>query len=89
MTEPVNYVLDADIKGFFDSVGHEKLMRCLRKRICDPRLPRLVVRFLKAKAMNEWLRRSFDWPSFAAYLERYPLPRPRIYHNGYYPKATR
>lgn len=53
MTKPVNFVLDADIKGFFDSVDHEKLMACLRQRITDSSFLRLVVRFLKAGVMEE------------------------------------
>ncbi len=53
MTQPVNYVLDADIKGFFDSVDHRKLMSCLRKRVSDSRFLRLVSRFLKAGVMED------------------------------------
>lgn len=30
ITRPVNYVLDADIKGFFDSVDHKKLLKWLQ-----------------------------------------------------------
>lgn len=53
MTKPVNYVVDADIKGFFDSVDHKKLIACLRERITDSSFLRLVVRFLKAGVMEE------------------------------------
>ena len=53
MTQPVNYVLDADIKGFFDSVDHKKLMACLGTRVCDPKFLRLVARFLKAGVMED------------------------------------
>jgi group II intron reverse transcriptase/maturase len=44
----INYVVDADIKGFFDHVDHEWLMKFLQHRIMDPNILRLVVRFLKS-----------------------------------------
>jgi retron-type reverse transcriptase len=34
----VNWVLDADIRGFFDAIDHEWLMRFLEHAIADPRL---------------------------------------------------
>jgi group II intron reverse transcriptase/maturase len=48
MTQPVNHLVDADIKGFFDNVSHEWLLKFLRVRIKDPSLLLLVQRFLKA-----------------------------------------
>jgi len=48
MTQPINYVIDADIKGYFDSVSHSGLMQCLRVRIKDPSFLLLIERFLKA-----------------------------------------
>ncbi|NUN03900.1 MAG: group II intron reverse transcriptase/maturase [Bryobacteraceae bacterium] len=48
MTQPINHVIDADIKGFFDSVPHDRLMQCLQVRIKDPSLLLLIRRFLKA-----------------------------------------
>ena len=53
MTKPVNHVLDADIKGFFDNVEHDWLMRCLEQRISDKTLLRLIKRFLKAGVIEE------------------------------------
>ena len=44
----VNYIIDADIKGFFDNVDHQWLMRCLAERIGDKGLLRYIKRFLKA-----------------------------------------
>ena len=41
MSQYVNWVLDADIRSFFDSVDHEWLMRMLAHRIADPRVLRL------------------------------------------------
>lgn len=53
MTNPVNCVVDMDIEKFFDSVDHGWLMRCLKQRIEDTSLLRLIVRFLKAGIMEE------------------------------------
>ncbi len=53
MTKKVNYVLEADIKGFFDNVNHEWLMRFLNFDIADRRFLRYVKRFLIAGAMED------------------------------------
>jgi group II intron reverse transcriptase/maturase len=49
----VNYIVDADIKGFFNNVDHEWLMKMLENRIGDPNLLRLINRFLKAGIIEE------------------------------------
>ncbi len=43
-----NYILDADIKGYFDNIDHDKLIACLEMHIKDNNLLRLIKRFLKA-----------------------------------------
>ena len=48
-----NWVVDADIKGFFDNVDHEWLMRFLGHDIEDKNFLRYVKRFLKAGVMEE------------------------------------
>jgi len=48
----VNFIVDADIKGFFDHVDHDWLMKFLRHRIADPNILRLIGRFLKAGVME-------------------------------------
>lgn len=47
-----NYIVDVDIKGFFDHVDHKWLMKFLEHRIADRNLLRLIVRFLKAGVME-------------------------------------
>ena len=47
-----NYILDADIKGFFDNIDHDKLMLGLEMHIKDRNLLRLIKRFLKAGIME-------------------------------------
>lgn len=49
----VNWVLDADIRSFFDSISHEWLMRFLEHRIGDGRLLRLIGSWLRAGALDE------------------------------------
>jgi Reverse transcriptase (RNA-dependent DNA polymerase) len=44
----VNWIVDADIAGFFDAVSHEWLMRFVEHRIGDRRINRLVRKWLKA-----------------------------------------
>ena len=53
MTKKVNYVLEADIKGFFDNVNHEWLMKFLANDIEDKRFLRYVRRFLIAGIMED------------------------------------
>jgi len=48
MTKPINYVIEADIKGYFDNVSHKWMMEFLQVRIKDPSFLLLIRRFLKA-----------------------------------------
>lgn len=48
MTRPINHVIEADIKGCFDNISHDKLLACLEVRIKDPSLLSIIRRFLKA-----------------------------------------
>ena len=52
MFKPVSYVIEADIKGFFDNVSHSWMMRFLEVRIRDSSLLLLIRRFLKAGYME-------------------------------------
>lgn len=53
MARPVNCVVDMDIEKFFDTIDHAWMMKCLRVRIKDRSLLRLIGRFLKAGVMEE------------------------------------
>ena len=48
MGKQVNWVLDADIRGFFDAIDHGWLMKFLEHRIADRRLLRLIRKWLRA-----------------------------------------
>jgi group II intron reverse transcriptase/maturase len=50
---PVNWILDADIRSFFDGLSQEWLVRFLEHRIGDERVLRLVRKWLKAGVLDE------------------------------------
>ena len=52
--EKTNWVLDADIKGFFDHLDHEWIVKFIESRIKDPNIIRTVRRMLKAGIMKEF-----------------------------------
>ena len=54
------WLVEADIKGFFDHVDHDWLMRFLRERIGDPNVLRLIRRFLKAGVMEDGVLRASE-----------------------------
>jgi RNA-directed DNA polymerase len=45
---PVNHIVEADIKGFFDNVDQQWLMKFVAHRIADKRIQRMIKRFLRA-----------------------------------------
>jgi RNA-directed DNA polymerase len=49
----VNWILDLDLKSFFDNISHEKLVQLIEKRIADPRILRLIQKWLKAGVMED------------------------------------
>ena len=51
---PTNYILDADIRGFFDHIDHEWAVRFIEAKIKDPNITRLVRRMLKAGVMKDY-----------------------------------
>jgi RNA-directed DNA polymerase len=55
MFQPINHIVEADIKGFFDNVSHEKLMDFIRIRIKDTTLLNLIEKFLKAGYIEDGL----------------------------------
>lgn len=63
----VNWVLDADIRGFFDNVDHEWMLRFLQHRIADRRMLRLIQKWLKAGVSEDgvWLETKVGTPQGA------------------------
>jgi RNA-directed DNA polymerase len=54
------YIVEADIKSFFDNVDHEQLMLFLAHRIADKRMTRYIKRFLKAGIHEDGCHRASD-----------------------------
>ena len=54
----INWVLDADVRRFFDSVDHEWLLRMVAHRIADPRILRLIRQWLRAGVLEsgKWFK---------------------------------
>ncbi|WP_425288635.1 group II intron reverse transcriptase/maturase [Sinorhizobium glycinis] len=56
----VNYILDADIRSFFDEVSQEWLIRFIEHRIGDPRIIRLIRKWLKAGVLEDGVVRTSE-----------------------------
>jgi group II intron reverse transcriptase/maturase len=56
----VNWILDADIQSFFDSVSQEWLVRFVEHRIGDPRIIRLIQKWLKAGILEDGVVTASD-----------------------------
>lgn len=63
----VNWVLDADIRGFFDAIDHDWLMKFLKHRIADPRVLRLIRKWLRAGVSEDgtWSKTTVGTPQGA------------------------
>lgn len=66
-SSPVNWIFDADIKGFFDAVDQQWLIRFLEHRIGDERIIRLVRKWLKAGVLEkgQWQSSEMGTPQGA------------------------
>lgn len=53
MRKRVNWILDLDLKSFFDNIPKEELIQLVGKRIADPRILRLIQKWLKAGVMED------------------------------------
>lgn len=60
----INWVLDADIRGFFDTISHEWLIKMIEYRIGDSRIAALIQKWLRAGIMEEgqWERNEDGTP---------------------------
>jgi RNA-directed DNA polymerase len=53
MTRKVSWVLDADIRGFFEAISHEWMVKFVEHRIGDRRVVRLIQKWLKAGVLED------------------------------------
>jgi group II intron reverse transcriptase/maturase len=56
MTKPVSWVLDADIRGYFDAMDHEWLVKFVEHRIADKRVVRHIKKWLNAGVLEDGTR---------------------------------
>ena len=63
----VNWILDADVRGFFDNLDHGHLLEFIQKRVGDPRVLRLIQKWLKAGISEdgEWSETKVGTPQGA------------------------
>jgi len=52
-SKKVNWILDADIQSYFDTVNHDWLIRFVEHRIGDPRIVRLIQKWLKTGVLED------------------------------------
>ncbi|MGM0788900.1 group II intron reverse transcriptase/maturase [Bacillus infantis] len=50
----MRWFVEGDIKGFFDNINHETLIKLLRKRIDDEKFIQLIWKFIKAGYIEDW-----------------------------------
>lgn len=60
LTRKVNWVLDADIRGFFDAIDHGWLVKFVEHRIADRRVVRLIQKWLNAGVLEDGTRTRSD-----------------------------
>lgn len=58
ITKKINWVVDVDIRGFFDNVNHQWMKKALEVRISDKHLIRLIMRMLKSGIMEQGIRQN-------------------------------
>ncbi len=64
---PFGYIVEADIRSFFDNKDHDRLLRMLAERIDDKAFIYLIRKWLNRRSQ----RRSYTWERFKHYLEAY------------------
>jgi RNA-directed DNA polymerase len=60
LTRKVNWVLDLDIRGFFDHLSHEWLVKFVEHRIADRRVVRLIQKWLNAGVLEDGKRMQVE-----------------------------
>jgi RNA-directed DNA polymerase len=60
LTKKVNWVLDLDIRGFFDALSHEWLVKFVEHRIADRRVVRLIQKWLNAGVLEDGKRTRME-----------------------------
>jgi RNA-directed DNA polymerase len=72
------YVVDADLKSYFDTIPHERLMEQVQKHVADSRVLKLIRAFLEAKIMEQ----TEQWTPAAGAPQGAVLTPPTIVQNS-------
>ena len=72
LKKKVNFVLDADIRGFFDNLDKSQLVKFVEHRVADPRILRLIQKWLNAGVMEDgkWSEAETGTPQGAVITPR-------------------
>ena len=70
-------VLESKMRGHLHYYGVSGNMPSIKKFYF------IVIRLVKKWLNRRSQKRKFNWDRFKLYLQRHPLPKPRIYHNFY------
>jgi hypothetical protein len=73
----VNWVVDADIRSFFDEIDHGWMLRFLEHRIADQRIIRLIRTWLEVPIVGKWLQRVLK-----GYFAYHAVPTNLLRLNG-------
>jgi hypothetical protein len=67
MRKKVNWILDADVRSFFDDLSHEWLVKFIEHRVADRRILRLIQKWLRAGVSEEgeWTKTEVGTPQGA------------------------
>jgi RNA-directed DNA polymerase len=67
MRKKVNWILDADVRGFFDNLSHEWMVKFIEHRVADRRILRLIQKWLRAGVSEEgkWSKTEVGTPQGA------------------------
>ena len=74
----INYIVDADVKGLFDHIDHEWMMRFLEWHIKDPNILWLIRKYLKAGVMVDGTFEDTEEGTIQGGLWRYPHKPPYV-----------
>jgi hypothetical protein len=75
-------ILRAKLAGHFRYYGISGNFRSMARYRWE--MLRLIMKWLNRRSQ----KKSFNWETFRRYVEKYPLPKPAIYHNFYDLKAV-
>src|SRR5271165_3775765 len=85
MDKQVKWILDVDIRSYFDTLDHAKLREIVSQRVQDGVVRRLIGKWLNRRSRQDG---GMSWQRFEELIERYfPLPAAKVVHSIYAAKS--